>query len=228
MAVKIRLKRMGSKKKPFYRIIATDSRMPRDGRFIETLGYYNPMTEPADIKIKEDLVFKWMRRGAVPTTSTEQILRSTGVMKKWSLLKRGVSPEELDAKYEELKAGETQPMDPAARAEKKAAKKATVEAEAASETEAPAAEAPAAEAPVAKAPAAEPEAEKPAEVEAEKPAEVEAEKPAEVEAEKPAEAEAEKPAETEAENPAEAEAEKPAETEAEKPAEGDDKTEKTS
>ena len=177
MAVKIRLKRMGSKKKPFYRIIATDSRMPRDGRFIETLGYYNPMTEPADIKIKEDLVFKWMQRGAVPTTSTEQILRSTGVMKKWSLLKRGVSPEELDAKYEELKAGETQPMDPAARAEKKAAKKAAVEAEAASETEAP----------VAKAPAAEPEAEKPAEAEAEKPAEAEAEKPAEAEAEKPAE-----------------------------------------
>jgi small subunit ribosomal protein S16 len=204
LAVKIRLKRMGSKKKPFYRIIATDSRMPRDGRFIETLGYYNPMTEPADIKIKEDLIFKWMQRGAVPTTITEQILRSTGVMKKWSLLKRGVSPEELDAKYEELKAGETQPMDPAARAEKKAAKKAAVEAETASETEAPAAEAPAAEAPVAKAPAAEPEAEKPAEAEAEKPAEAEAEKPAEVEAEKPAEAEAEKPAE------------------------GDDKTEKTS
>jgi small subunit ribosomal protein S16 len=199
LAVKIRLKRMGSKKKPFYRIIATDSRMPRDGRFIETLGYYNPMTEPADIKIKEDLIFKWMQRGAVPTTITEQILRSTGVMKKWSLLKRGVSPEELDAKYEELKAGETQPMDPAARAEKKAAKKAAVEAETASETEAPAAEAP-----VAKAPAAEPEAEKPAEAEAEKPAEAEAEKPAEVEAEKPAEAEAEKPAE------------------------GDDKTEKTS
>ena len=124
MAVKIRLKRMGSKKKPFYRIIATDSRMPRDGRFIETLGYYNPMTEPADIKIKEDLVFKWMRRGAVPTTSTEQILRSTGVMKKWSLLKRGVSPEELDAKYEELKAGETQPMAPAARAARIEARKA--------------------------------------------------------------------------------------------------------
>ena len=221
MSVKIRLKRMGSKKKPFYRIIATDSRMPRDGRFIETLGYYNPMTEPADIKIKEDLIFKWMGRGAVPTTSTEQILRSTGVMKKWSLLKRGVSLEELDAKYEELKAGETQPMDPAVRAEKKAAKIAAVEAEAAAET-------PAEETPVAKAPAVEPEAEKPAEPEAEKPAEAEAEKPAEAEAEKPAEAEAEKPAEAEAEKPAEAEAEKPAEPETEKPAEADDKTDKTS
>ena len=53
MSVRIRLKRMGSKKRPFYRIIATDSRMPRDGRFIETLGYYNPMTEPADVNIKE-------------------------------------------------------------------------------------------------------------------------------------------------------------------------------
>ena len=62
MSVKIRLKRMGSKKRPFYRIIATDSRNPRDGRFIETLGYYNPLLDPPDINVKEDLIFKWMKR----------------------------------------------------------------------------------------------------------------------------------------------------------------------
>ena len=197
MAVKIRLKRMGSKKKPFYRIIATDSRMPRDGRFIETLGYYNPMTEPADVKIKEDLIFKWMERGAIPTTSTEQILRSAGVLKKWSLLKRGVSREELDAKYEELKASETRPMDPTARAEKKAAKKAAVEAEAAADTEAPVAETPVAEA-AAEAPAVEPEA--------------------------PV---AEAPVDEKIAAEPEADAAPVADSEAEKPAEGDDETEKT-
>jgi small subunit ribosomal protein S16 len=120
---------MGSKRRPFYRIIATDSRNPRDGRFIETLGYYDPMKEPADVNIKEDLVFKWMQRGAQPTESTEQILRSAGVMKKWSLLKNGVSREELDAKYEELKSTETPPMDAADRERKAAEKKAAAGAE---------------------------------------------------------------------------------------------------
>jgi small subunit ribosomal protein S16 len=122
---------MGSKKRPFYRIIATDSRMPRDGRFIETLGYYDPMRDPAIVNIKEDLIFKWMERGAQPTDNTERILRNVGVMKKWSLLKQGVSREELESKYEELKANETPPMDPADREKKLAAKaEATADAEA--------------------------------------------------------------------------------------------------
>lgn len=130
MAVRIRLKRMGSKKRPFYRIIATDSRNPRDGRFIETLGYYDPMKNPADVRVKEDLLFKWMQRGAQPTDNTERILRNIGVMKKWSLLKQGVSPEELETKYEELKSTETPPMAPAEREQIEAAKKAAAEAEA--------------------------------------------------------------------------------------------------
>ncbi len=102
MAVKIRLKRMGSKKKPFYRIISTDSRNPRDGRFIETLGYYNPLTDPVQIKIDEDGVFKWLERGAIPTTSAESILRQMGVMQKWNFLKQGVKKEDLDAKLEAM------------------------------------------------------------------------------------------------------------------------------
>ena len=122
MSVKIRLKRMGSKKRPFYRIVATDSRMPRDGRFIETLGYYDPMRSPAIVNIKEELVFKWMERGAQPSDNTERILRNAGVLKKWSLLKQGVSREDLETKYEELKANETPPMDRAERERKSAAK----------------------------------------------------------------------------------------------------------
>jgi small subunit ribosomal protein S16 len=131
---------MGSKKRPFYRIIATDSRMPRDGRFIETLGYYDPKTDPAVVNIKEDLVFKWMERGARPTDNTERILRNAGVMKKWSLLKQGVSREDLESKYEQLKASETPPMD---RKDKKKKLSPKAEAKAAAEAEAAAAEQPA-------------------------------------------------------------------------------------
>ncbi len=102
MAVKIRLKRMGSKKKPFYRVIATDSRNARDGRFIETLGYYNPMPDPPHIKIEEESLFRWLDRGAIPSVNTESILRRIGVMQKWQLLKQGVKKEDLEAKLEEM------------------------------------------------------------------------------------------------------------------------------
>ena len=103
MAVKIRLKRMGSKKKPFYRIIAADSRSARDGRFIETLGYYNPMKEPPDIKLEEEALFKWMERGAIPSPNTESLLRKVGFMQKWQLFKQGVKREDIDAKVGEQK-----------------------------------------------------------------------------------------------------------------------------
>ncbi len=67
MAVKIRLKRMGSKRKPFYRVVVADSRFPRDGRFIESVGYYNPLTEPVDLKLDEDEIFAWLQKGAQPS-----------------------------------------------------------------------------------------------------------------------------------------------------------------
>ncbi|MBI4720049.1 MAG: 30S ribosomal protein S16 [Chitinivibrionia bacterium] len=94
MSVKIRLKRMGSKKKPFYRFVAADSRNARDGRFIETLGYYNPMTNPPDLKIDEEAVSKWLKRGALPSPNTESLFRRIGFMQRWQLLKQGVKPEE--------------------------------------------------------------------------------------------------------------------------------------
>lgn len=127
MSVKIRLKRMGSKKRPFYRIVATDSRNRRDGRFIETLGYYNPLTDPPDVNIKEDLVLGWMQRGAVLTENTESLLRRLGTMKKWSLMKQGVPADQLDARLETLKASETAPMSAEERAGKAAKKKAAAE-----------------------------------------------------------------------------------------------------
>lgn len=74
MAVKIRLRRMGAKKKPFYRIVVADSRFPRDGRFIEEIGYYNPLKEPSEIKIDMDKAEKWMANGAQPTDTVKELI----------------------------------------------------------------------------------------------------------------------------------------------------------
>ena len=80
MAVKIRLRRMGAKKAPFYRIVVADSRYPRDGRFIEEIGYYNPMLNPADIKIDSEKARKWVANGAQPTETVKSLLKKAGVI----------------------------------------------------------------------------------------------------------------------------------------------------
>ena len=80
MAVKIRLRRMGQKKAPFYRIIVADSRSPRDGRFIEEIGTYNPNTDPSEFKINEELAKKWLANGAQPTDTVKGILKKEGVL----------------------------------------------------------------------------------------------------------------------------------------------------
>lgn len=84
MAVKIRLNRMGAKKNPFYRIVVADSRAPRDGRFIEILGNYDPTKEDAPVNIDEAKVIDWMTKGAQPTDTVRSILRKQGVMKKFA------------------------------------------------------------------------------------------------------------------------------------------------
>lgn len=89
MAVKLRLKRMGAKKSPFYRIVAADSRSPRDGRFIETVGTYNPLVDPAEIKINEEVAMKWLRNGATPTDTVRNILSKDGIMAKFAKEKQG-------------------------------------------------------------------------------------------------------------------------------------------
>jgi small subunit ribosomal protein S16 len=84
MAVKIRLKRMGAKKSPFYRIVAADSRMPRDGRFIEQLGTYDPRQDPAVVTVKEEEVLKWLNQGAQVSDTVRNILSKQGIMKKFA------------------------------------------------------------------------------------------------------------------------------------------------
>lgn len=80
MAVKIRLRRMGAKKSPFYRIVVADSRFPRDGRFIEEIGYYNPMEEPSVVKVDPEKAKKWMQSGAQPTDTVRALFKKHGVI----------------------------------------------------------------------------------------------------------------------------------------------------
>lgn len=88
MAVKLRLKRMGSKQKPFYRIVAADSRCPRDGRFIETVGTYNPIKTPAVVTVDEEKALKWLNNGAEPTDTVKNILAHEGIMKNYANSKK--------------------------------------------------------------------------------------------------------------------------------------------
>ena len=80
MAVKIRLRRMGAKKNPFYRIVVADSRFPRDGRFLEEIGYYNPMEEPSVVKVDPEKAKKWIENGAQPTDTVRELFKKHGVI----------------------------------------------------------------------------------------------------------------------------------------------------
>ena len=84
MAVKLRLKRIGSKQKPFYRIVAADSRSPRDGRFIETVGTYDPIKGKDKVTVDEEKALYWLKNGAQPTDTVRNILSNTGIMKKYA------------------------------------------------------------------------------------------------------------------------------------------------
>ena len=90
MAVKLRLKRIGAKGKPYYRIVAADSRRPRDGRFIDNIGTYNPLLEPAEIKIDEEMALNWLKKGAQPTDTVRNLLSKQGIMKKFHETKKDV------------------------------------------------------------------------------------------------------------------------------------------
>jgi small subunit ribosomal protein S16 len=83
MAVKIRLTRMGAKKRPSYRIVATDSRSPRDGKYLEQIGFYNPLTNPAELKINEEVALKWLRDGAILSDTAKDLFSQAGIMKKF-------------------------------------------------------------------------------------------------------------------------------------------------
>ena len=79
LAVKIRLKRMGAKKAPFYRLVVADSRTPRDGRFIEEIGYYNPISKPAQVKINSEKAIEWLKRGAQPSDTVKTLFKKNGI-----------------------------------------------------------------------------------------------------------------------------------------------------
>ena len=93
--VKLRLKRMGKKRKPIYRIVAADARSPRDGRFIEDVGFYDPNKEPMEVRIKEKRVVYWINSGAKPTETVMSLLRRLGLLHKLRLKKRGFSEEAI-------------------------------------------------------------------------------------------------------------------------------------
>jgi small subunit ribosomal protein S16 len=84
MATRIRLKRMGAKKNPFYRVVVADARSPRDGRFIEEIGYYDPSTDPATVKIDEEKALKWLSSGAKPSDTTKSLFQKQGIMAKFA------------------------------------------------------------------------------------------------------------------------------------------------
>ena len=88
MAVKLRLKRMGAKAKPFYRIVAADSRSPRDGRFIEVVGTYNPVAKENQVTVDEDKALKWLNNGAQPTDTVRNLLSTTGTWAKYKTTKK--------------------------------------------------------------------------------------------------------------------------------------------
>jgi len=153
LAVKLRLRRMGKKKRPFYRIVAADSRAPRDGRFIELVGTYDPISKPMNVDLKEDRVMYWLQNGAQPTDTVKNLFQKKGVWLKWHLQKSGADEAKITA---ELGKFELIQKEKESRLEAKAEEKKRLKAEAkqkeaeekAVEAKAPATEAPAEEAPV--------------------------------------------------------------------------------
>jgi len=108
--VRIRLRRIGLKGQPTYRIIAADKEAPRDGRFLEILGVYNPRTNPATIQIKEARVFHWMKNGALPTESVAQIFKVSGTQLRFERYKKGESLDTLVAEAAEAEAKRAAPV----------------------------------------------------------------------------------------------------------------------
>ncbi|MFA8342100.1 MAG: 30S ribosomal protein S16 [Rhodothermaceae bacterium] len=102
MAVKLRLRRMGKKRQPVYKVVAADVRSPRDGKFIEAIGLYNPKTEPATIEIEDERALYWLGVGAQPTDTVKNLLSKTGVLLRRELVKQGLSEEDINTKMEEF------------------------------------------------------------------------------------------------------------------------------
>jgi small subunit ribosomal protein S16 len=150
------LRRVGKKKQPIYKIVVADSRAARNGKFIESIGQYNPLVSPMIITLKEPRLYAWLKNGAQPTDTVRSLLQRKGLWLKWGLMKKGADEATIAAameKWQGLQADKHQ-RDLDRKARRKAAKKKKAAAEAAPAAPAAAAEAPAAEPAAAEAPAA--------------------------------------------------------------------------
>lgn len=103
MAVKIRLTRLGDKGNPFYRVVATDSRSPRDGKFLEVIGTYNPLVDPAEVKINKELAQSWLDKGATPTPTAKKVLEMADVLKPTKYTPKRVVSKKQESKEKEKK-----------------------------------------------------------------------------------------------------------------------------
>lgn len=143
MAVKLRLRRMGKKNQPIYKMVAADSRSPRNGKFLEAVGFYNPLTNPHTLEVKEDRVMYWLNVGAEPTHTVKSLLRQKGLTLKKELLSKGLDEEKVKSEIENWQkmkeAGSKKRID------KKLSRKAKAKQEAEATAEAAASQAPAEE-----------------------------------------------------------------------------------
>jgi small subunit ribosomal protein S16 len=100
LAVKLRLRRMGKKKQPIYKIVAADSRSPRDGKFLEAVGFYNPLTNPHTLDLKEDRILYWLNVGAQPSSTVKSLLRQKGITLKKELMSKGLDEEKIKSEID--------------------------------------------------------------------------------------------------------------------------------
>ncbi len=147
MAVKLRLRRMGKKNQPIYKMVAADSRSPRDGKFLEAVGFYNPLTNPHTLDLKEERIMYWLNVGAQPTNTVKSLLRQKGITLKKELLSKGLDEEKVKSELESWQkikeAGSMKKTDKKLSKKAKAKKEAEVTAgttETAAQAEEPAAE----------------------------------------------------------------------------------------
>jgi small subunit ribosomal protein S16 len=128
LAVKLRLRRMGKKKQPIYKMVASDSRSPRDGKFLETVGFYNPLTKPHTLDLKEDRILYWLNVGAQPTHTVKSLLRQKGITLKKELISKGFDEEKVKSEIENWQ--KVKEASSKKRTEKKLSKKAKAKQEA--------------------------------------------------------------------------------------------------
>ena len=128
MAVKLRLRRMGKKKQPIYKLVAADSRSPRDGKFLEAVGFYNPLTNPHTLDLNEDRIMYWLNVGAQPTHTVKSLLRQKGITLKKELISKGFDEEKVKSELENWQ--KVKEASSKKRTEKKLSKKAKAKQEA--------------------------------------------------------------------------------------------------